>query len=329
MLSVCVLGAGKMGTALSEHIARNGFDVKLWVRRRSLWSAMQGKRANVDYFPSYKLSDNILVINDLKQISNSEVIVFALPSRVIPNVLSQIKDMDINLNNRILVSAAKGLLTNPIRRVTESFKEFFPSSKVAVISGPNIASEILKGLPTTTTIAAESSEVLQVLRNVFESESLKLYLTKDVVGTELCGSLKNVVTIGVGIVDGLGLGKNLKGVIVVEGYLEVSKLIIKMGGSEKTLLSPAGLQDLLVASFSGASRNYKLGVLLGQGYSLERIIREFDKITFEGQKTAKIAYELAKTYGVEAPLIEMIYSTMYKSEMAIDSFKKFWGKYRF
>ncbi len=330
LFNIGIIGAGHMGTAISEHLARNGFNVKLWVRREKLYQAMQEKRINVDYFPNYKLNRNILFLNDLKRVvDDSNIVIFALPSRVMPEVLDKIKQYDKDFKNIILLSTAKGLLVNPIRRVTECIKEHFPEAKVAALSGPNIAAEVLRGLPTTTTIAAEDDEVLLQLKKIFETRTFKVYLTKDLTGTELCGSLKNVITIGVGLVNGLELGEDIKGIIVAEGFLEMKELIIKMGGQESTLYSPAGLQDLLVASFSGASRNYKLGTLLGQGYSLERIIKEFDKITFEGQKTAKIAYDLTKQYNVKAPLVKMVYSVVSKKISAQKAFEEFWSSYTF
>ena len=329
-LKICIIGAGSMGTALAQHLARNGHSVNLWVRRETLWKQMVETRRNADYFPQYELDPKISFFNKLDEaIGDSRLIIFAIPSRVVYEFIeSNLPTFkNINTDDRIFLSAAKGLHYPPIKRVTEVISEFIPNGKVAVLSGPNIALEVLKGLPTTTTIACSNQEVLQELAGVFASSTLKVHTTTDVVGTELAGALKNVITIGIGLVDGLNLGENLKGVIVSEGFREIYRIVVSMGGDKTTLLSPAGIQDLLVASYSGKSRNYNLGKLMSQGYSMGKIVSQFGKITYEGYKIVKVAYELAHKFDISTPLIDAIYTFFYDKKSPQDVFQAFWHNY--
>jgi len=206
--------------------------------------------------------------------------------------------------------------------------EAVPNCVVASLSGPNIAKEIAYGLPTTTTIACEDEEVLAWLMSLFDSDLMKVYPSRDLVGTELCGSLKNVVTVAVGLVDGLHLGENMKGVVVASGFYEIGELIENSGGLRETRFSPAGLEDLLVASYSGRSRNYRLGKMLGEGKSMSDIESEFGHITFEGIKTVRLTWILASELGITTPLVNCVYELITGAATAREAFEKFWKNKR-
>lgn len=328
---VLILGAGQMGTAFAQYLAKRGLSVTLWMRRPSLCEALRETGVNSDYLPDIHLDSRISYSCDLSvDLFDVDIVLLAIPSSAISEFLSELKSILHDPEPILFLSTIKGLpKADRVTRVSESIREVFENCVVATLSGPNIALEVAKGLPTTTTIACEDVEKLKLLANTFESDSLRVFPTTDIIGTELCGSLKNVVTIGVGLVDGLGLGENIKGVVVATGFYEIRQIIEMSGGLEETSFSPAGLEDLLVASYSGKSRNYRLGFMIGKGKSPQEIENEFGHLTFEGIKTAKLTWNLAQSLNVSAPLVKCIYDLVSGQASARDGFEQFWSAHRF
>jgi len=278
-VKIVILGAGQMGTAFAQYLARKGIPVHLWMRRNDQYESIVTKGTNEEYFPALRLDDKISYSTDLaSSLENAKLVILAIPS--------------------------------------------------SAISEFNIAKEIAYGLPTTTTIACEDEEVLAWLMSLFDSDLMKVYPSRDLVGTELCGSLKNVVTVAVGLVDGLHLGENMKGVVVASGFYEIGELIENSGGLRETRFSPAGLEDLLVASYSGRSRNYRLGKMLGEGKSMSDIESEFGHITFEGIKTVRLTWILASELGITTPLVNCVYELITGAATAREAFEKFWKNKR-
>jgi glycerol-3-phosphate dehydrogenase (NAD(P)+) len=324
---IAVLGAGKMGTAISQYLARIGRPNVLWARRDSHRQQMATERVNKDYLPTVQLDEAISFSSSLEDaLGSADIAVVAIPSSAIEDFLQSI-DTSLTAGNRIVVSTVKGLPERgQMKRVSEMLGETFSESVVAVFSGPNIAREVALGLPTTACIACEDKKSARILYDIFNSDQLRVSLTDDLVGTEFCGCLKNVVTIAVGLVDGMGLGENIKGVVVTEGFREIADLVVSSGGQRETLFSPAGLEDLLVASYSGKSRNYLLGRMFGEGYSFGQVRESFGHITFEGVKTAKIAERMCRQFDVDAPVIQWVFDVVQAKKVSEYSFREFWSK---
>ncbi len=324
---IVILGAGQMGTAFAQYLAKQGYPVTLWMRRQEQYQSIKNTGYNEQYLPGVQLDENISCSLDIESsLKDSKLIVLAIPSSAINEFLNDYGSYFSKINSPVILSTIKGLPEGEkVDRVSNLISNVIPHSDVAVLSGPNIAKEIALGLPTTTTIACQNESVLNWLVSAFDSNTLKVYPSSDLIGTELCGSLKNVVTVAVGLVDGLNLGENVKGVVVASGFYEIGRLIESSGGARETRFSPAGLEDLLVASYSGRSRNYRLGKMLGEGKSLSEIEDEFGHITFEGIKTARLTWKLAKELGVSTPLINCVYELITGKASAEEAFNTFWS----
>jgi len=324
-----VLGAGQMGTALANHLSRSNHVVYLWMRSKELLADISTK-TNTKYFPGIKLDEKLKYTTDLSLVlKKCPIIVFSIPSSAIRGFLNDAVDASYLQGKYWIVSTIKGIPEgDKIERASELIQVTFPNSSLAVLSGPNIAKEILVGLPTTTCIAGRDASMISVLSSVFQSPTLIVTLSDDPTGVELCGSFKNVITIGVGLFDGMGLGENVKGVVVAQGFQEVSKLVLACGGKRAVLYSPAGLEDFLVASYSGKSRNYLLGQMMGQGHSINKIHESFGHITFEGVRTTKLTKMLAEHNGIDTPLIDCVDDIVCNNINPQQAFDKFWDRIR-
>ena len=312
-LKISVLGDGGWGTTLAILLHQKGFSVSLWGAFPGYVRLLDKKRINPRFLPDVKIPREIEIIDCLESaISGKDLIVFAIPSEYIRAVLKKIKKLGFD-RNCAYISVSKGIEIGSLKRVSEIIREELGNVRLGVLSGPTIVREIVAGKPATAIVAARNIALAKYLQDVFMSKSFRIYTSSDVVGVELGGSLKNVIAIACGISDGMGLGTNAKAAILSRGLSEISRLGMKMGAEAKTFSGLSGLGDLVTTCSSPYSRNRSIGEQIGKGKTLSSIKKNM-KMVAEGVPTAKSAYRLSKKFSVEMPIIEQVYSVLYKNK---------------
>jgi glycerol-3-phosphate dehydrogenase (NAD(P)+) len=300
-MKIAVLGSGSWGTALAVLLARNGHDVTLAGRDEEEIGFMQSHRENIRYMPGFVLPNNVdpVFFEDLSE--DFEVYVVAVPSSVVAEVMRYVKGVE-----PIVLLASKGLEPGTGALVSEvAAQRLGPGAKLAALSGPNLATEVMKGVPTATVIACPDLTLGGRLAAAFNCRTLRAYLSPDLVGVELAGALKNVIAIGGGMSDGLGFGDNTKGALVARGLLEMARLGRVKGADPGSFLGIAGVGDLFATANSKLSRNYRLGYALGSGASLKDALESLGQVA-EGVPTSEAALVLARKHMVQIPIMETI-----------------------
>ena len=309
MDKVCVLGAGSWGSALALVLAKNGYDVSLWTRDSEQADSINKTKENTDYLPGVLFPNNIKVTTNIEDsVSNSKLIVLAVPSQAIRGISKQIKPFV--KDEQILVDVAKGLEKGTGLRLSEVCREELPNNPYVTLSGPSHAEEVARDIPTTVVVASEDLEIAQKVQDIFMSPKFRVYTNPDIVGVELGGALKNIIAFGAGICDGLGLGDNAKAALMTRGIREISRLGVAMGANTSTFSGLSGIGDLIVTCTSMHSRNRRAGILIGQGKSLEETLKEV-KMVVEGITATEVAYEVAKELNVDMPITNAIYSVLH------------------
>ena len=320
MDKVCVLGAGSWGSALALVLAKNGYDVSLWTRDKEQADSINKTKENTDYLPGVLFPNNIKVTTNIEDsVSNSKLIVLAVPSQAIRGISKQIKPFV--KDEQILVDVAKGLEKGTGLRLSEVCREELPNNPYVTLSGPSHAEEVARDIPTTVVVASTDLDIAQKVQDIFMGPKFRVYTNPDIVGVELGGALKNIVAFGAGICDGLGLGDNSKAALMTRGIREISRLGVAMGADASTFSGLSGIGDLIVTCTSMHSRNRRAGILIGQGKSLEETLAEV-KMVVEGITATEVAYEVSKKLNVDMPITNAIYSILHSNlnpnEVVID-----------
>jgi glycerol-3-phosphate dehydrogenase (NAD(P)+) len=280
----------------------------LWARRPELASAIERTRRNEDYLPGVELPDRLRVTAELDAaVKGAEVVVVAVPSHGFRSVLEQAVP---HLGAAVaLVSVAKGLEEGTTLRMSEVAAEVAPGRPVAVLSGPNLAREVVAGHPTASVVASADGALATELQRLFSGATFRVYTNPDVVGCEVAGALKNVVAIAAGVSDGLGFGDNTRAALVTRGLAELGRLGVALGGDPLTFSGLAGMGDLVATCTSAKSRNHRVGVELGRGRRLDEILSG-TRMVAEGVRTAPVAVELGRRLGVELPIAEEVVAVL-------------------
>ena len=301
MKTITVLGAGSWGTALSVHLGRIGHEVRLWARDATLVSDMNARRANAVYLPDVTLPSSVSVTHDLAAaLSSSEIVVTALPSHGCRAVVrSAVPRMT---RGAVIVSATKGLETDSLSRMSQVVaEEAGAGHAVVVLSGPSFAIEVAQQLPTAVLAASTDAAALEIVQAEFRGPTFRLYGSEDVVGVEIGGSMKNIIAIAAGVVEGLGLGHNALAALITRGLAEVTRLACAAGGRRETLAGLSGLGDLVLTCTGSLSRNRHVGIELARGRPLGDILAGM-KMVAEGVRTTGAALALGERHGVELPI---------------------------
>jgi glycerol-3-phosphate dehydrogenase (NAD(P)+) len=308
-----VVGAGSWGTAIADLLACKGFHTRLWVFEKEVRDHIEQLHENRLYLPDHQLSPNLSASNDLaKVVSNKHLIVIVVPSHVMRNVTRQMAGY--LSAGTIITSASKGIEQKTHLTMSGVIKENIPevdSDRLAVISGPSFAKEVAQKMPTTVTLACRNSEIAARVQHVFATPYFRVYTSEDIVGVELGGSVKNVIAIASGILDGLGMGLNTRAALITRGMTEVRRLGLHLGANPRTFTGLAGFGDLVLTCTGNLSRNYSVGIKLGQGKKLQQILDEMHMVA-EGVKTAKSVYNFSRMLGVEMPICHEIYHILYE-----------------
>jgi glycerol-3-phosphate dehydrogenase (NAD(P)+) len=308
---ITVLGDGGWGTTLAILLARKGYSVTLWSAFENYARLLARKRTNPNYLKGVKIPKGIEITSDLSQALDTGLVVLAVPSQYLRSVL--LKGKAFYNKNIPVVSVVKGIENATLLRMSEVIKDVWKPRHICVLSGPTIAQEVVRGIPTTSVVSSKNMPLMLAVQDLFIAPNFRIYSNQDIVGVELGGSLKNIIAIACGVSDGLGFGTNAKAAIVSRGLAEMSRLGKAMGAAKETFSGLSGLGDLVTTCFNPLSRNYYVGYRIGKGDSLKKISRAM-KMVAEGVPTAKSAYALAKIYNVETPIINEIYQVLFKDK---------------
>jgi glycerol-3-phosphate dehydrogenase (NAD(P)+) len=312
-----VVGAGSWGTALAIALAPKFEKVMLLARDAGQASRCESSRENVHYLPGFSLPANISVVSDpAAALSGARIVLSAIPSRHLRETYC---DFAPYLTPAMsFVSATKGIEMGTLLRMSQVIENVVSARfqpRVAALSGPTFAKEIAAGEPAAVVIASSDPELASQIQNAFSSPSLRFYTSHDIIGVEIGAALKNVIAIGAGICQGLGLGGNSVAALVTRGLAELTRLAVALGGKPKTLSGLAGLGDLVLTSTGDLSRNRYVGIQLGSGRGLNDILHEMTQVA-EGVDTCKAAHELALRNGVHMPISEKMFEILYEGKPA-------------
>ena len=319
MLKVGVIGAGALGTAISQRISNNLQKVYLYARREKVVNDINDTGYNKDYYPNIKLNNNIYAINDLNEFSDADCIILTIPSSNLREIM--VKLVEIVPKQCIFVSTIKGFEKNTFKTASQVIKEF-TSNPIVILSGPNIAREIVLNLPNATTLAIESDALKKPMRDIFSSNEFKIQFCNDSIGVELCGILKNILAFSIGICDGLNINDSAKFAILTKGFYETRNIIGKMGGNPDTILNYCGFGDIVTASTLSVSRNHTLGVFYGQ-----KIIIDENRtgVIFEGKNSIKTVKKMCDENNIDSVIVNFVYDILINKENPELSFEKLWG----
>jgi glycerol-3-phosphate dehydrogenase (NAD(P)+) len=321
-LKLSVIGAGSFGTAMSVVAAHNNNDVVLWAHDPKVAEAIRETHTNPLYLPNIEVPASVHPTSDLAEAATfSDVLFMIVPSHHFRNVLAQLKP---RLEKAVtVVSGTKGIENETLERMSEITSSVLGDKLAAfsVLSGPTFAVESAKGFPTAAVIASSDVATAQRIQQVLSSPTFRMYHSEDVAGVELAGSLKNVIAIAAGVLEGLGLGYNTTAALITRGLHEITRLGIALGGRIETFAGLAGMGDLVLTCTGALSRNRSLGVALGRGRTLQEILSETREVA-EGVKTSKAAKELAERHGIEMPITTEMYRVLYEGESPRDALQR-------
>ncbi len=307
---VAVIGGGSFGTVIANIIAQNGYDASFWMRSETLAAEVNALHTNASYLPGYRLSERVIATHDMAAaVARSEVIFVAVPSYSFRQVVKDL--LQYARRDVILVSATKGIEAGTFHLMSQILREEAPAAFVGVLSGPNIAKEIAAGQLTATVIASNNDEVRKVVKQLLKSKYFRVYTNDDIFGVELGGSLKNIYAIIAGIAAALGMGHNTNSMLVSRSLTEMARFGRALGADPMTFLGLAGVGDLVVTCSSPLSRNYRIGLLLGAGKTIDAAVKEVGQ-TAEGVNTVKQVKEMADSHAVYMPLACGLYEVIYR-----------------
>ena len=311
-MNITVIGTGGWGTARAVLLLGNGQAVTLWGRLPEEVDPILANRENKLFLPGVKVPAEILVTLDTAAaLRSAELVVLAVPSHGMRPICRQVREFVPAA--AMLVQVAKGIENETGARMSEVIAAELPQNHVGVLSGPSHAEEVGRGIPTAVVVASSHSGLATVAQRVFMNERFRVYTHDDVVGVELGGALKNVISIAAGCCDGIGFGDNTKATLCTRGLAEMARLGAALGGRPETFSGLSGVGDLIVTAFSRHSRNRAFGERLGRGETVAQIIGS-TKTVAEGVKTAKSVWQLAQRLRVDLPISRQVHRILYEGQ---------------
>ena len=309
---ITIIGDGGWGTALALVLHRNGHSVNVWGPFEEYLADIRKHRENRKFLPGVRLPKDIRWIADRGQaVAKAGVVVLAVPSRYFRNVVESFSDFIPR--GALAVSVTKGVEKSTGKRMTEIAGELLRHGPVAALSGPSLAAEVARGIPSAVTIACENHARAVALQRVFNNPSFRVYTSDDVIGVELGGALKNVIAIAAGVCDGIGYGDNTKAALITRGLAEIARLGIALGAHPVTFAGLSGMGDLVVTCTSKHSRNRSVGERLGRGESIDGILKGMEQVA-EGVWTCLSARELAHKHKIQTPITEEVHAVIHKGK---------------
>ncbi len=311
---ITVLGDGGWGTALALLSYRTGHYTTLWGAFSDYIRKLQETRENTRFLKGVRLPEDLALSDNLREsISSGDIIIIAVPSLYLRNVLWKVKDID--LRGKLLVSVAKGLERKTLLRPSQIIESVLGQVNLVILSGPSHAEEVARELPSAVVAASRNDKLAQRIQEELSDKNFRIYTVTDIVGVELGGALKNVIALAAGICDGLKFGSNAKSALIARGLLEMTRLGIKMGANPNTFFGLSGLGDLVTTCISEYGRNRLVGMRLGQGEKLEEILGKMEMVA-EGVETTRSVIDLARRYEVKMPIAEEIYKVLFEDKNA-------------
>ncbi len=314
MKKISIIGSGSFGTALSLILAKGGHEVILWAREPEVAEGINENHVNPSYLSDVHLPDTIVCTTDFRDaLMGAEMVVIATPSHAVREVAEQIKEY--LTGNEVIVTVSKGIEQDTFMTMSQVLadvlKEKIIDDQIGVLYGPSHAEEVGHFKPTTVVAAAYSKSTSRAIQNTFMTPMFRVYLNHDIVGVEIGGSVKNVMAIAAGIVDGAELGDNAKAALITRGLHEMKRMGMLLGASQDTFSGLTGMGDLIVTCTSRHSRNRYVGYRIGQGENLKTIIDGMNMVA-EGIKTARSVYQWAERNRVEMPITQAVYKVLFQ-----------------
>ncbi len=309
MKNIAIIGSGSWGVALAIHLANMGHNVKIWSFAKEEADLINNEKKCV-FLPKATIPNNVFCSLDYKEvIEGSDIVLVVTPSKF---TRSTVKNFKQYITNQQVIVCSKGLEKGTLKTLTEILEEELPNNKIGALSGPSHAEEVSLGIPTAIVIASKSDEVLNNIQGSFMNDKMRIYTSHDIMGVELGGALKNIIAFCAGIIAELDFGDNTFAALATRGLVEISRLGTKMGADRETFYGLTGLGDLIVTCLSEHSRNRRAGMLIGQGKTIEETKKEVG-MTIESLDNIEVAYELAKKYNVEMPIVKAVYDVLYNN----------------
>ncbi|MCO5317404.1 MAG: NAD(P)H-dependent glycerol-3-phosphate dehydrogenase [Microthrixaceae bacterium] len=317
-IRVAVIGGGSWGTTVA-HLAAHSVPTVLWARRGELAREVNEQHTNERYLPGYRLHPDLRATDDLVEaVRGADLVVMGVPSQGFRSALEQVAE---HVRAWVpVLSLTKGLEQGTRLRMTQVINEVLPGHPAAVLTGPNLAKEILAGDAAAAVVATHDPVVAEHLQRIFHQQLFRVYVNRDVTGCEVAGALKNVIAIAAGMADGLGAGDNTKAAVITRGLAEISRLGEAMGGEFATFSGLAGMGDLIATCMSTQSRNRFVGEQLGRGRTIDEVIAEMNMVA-EGVKTSKVVMSLAHEHGVDMPIAYEVHEVCRGEATAVDAYR--------
>jgi len=301
MGGIGILGAGAWGTALAQAMASDGSPVTLWAREPELVAEINARHTNSLFLPQARLAANVRATGDIAELAALPVLLAVVPAQFLGSVLAGLPD-----GKRDLVLCAKGIEAGSGRLMADLAADAVPGARLAVLSGPTFAHEVVAGLPTAVTLACSGGEAQwDRLAPLIARPALRPYYSDDVVGAEIGGAVKNVLAIACGVVEGLQLGQNARAALIARGYAEMVRFGLAKGARADTLAGLCGLGDLVLTCSSTSSRNFSLGKALGEGQTMAQALAGKNSVA-EGAATAPVLAGIARAMGLDMPIVEAV-----------------------
>lgn len=315
-MNMAVIGAGSWGTTVASLAAANT-PTTLWARRTEIVDAINTRHVNPDYIGGAALSPSLRASASLEDtVGNADIVVMAVPSQGFRQVLTEAAP---HIRPWVpIVSLSKGLEAGSMLRMSQVANDVMPGHPVAVLTGPNLASEIAVGQPAASVVAIDDAVIATALQELFSSPTFRVYTNPDVTGCEIAGVVKNVIAIASGIATGMGFGDNTRATLITRGLAEMTRLAMALGGKLESLAGLAGMGDLIATCSSTSSRNTTVGIRLGRGEPLGDIVASTSMVA-EGVRSSKVVLELARQHGVDMPITEQVVAVCHEGKPAGDA----------
>lgn len=316
--NIAVVGSGSWGMALANHLAEMGNNVKVWSFTEEEKNLINNERKCM-FIPDMVLDEKIYCSNDVVEVvKDADYIFHVTPSKVTRNVFKQYKDY---VKDKPIVICSKGLENATLKTLDEVMLEELPTAKIAAFSGPSYATEVVKHIPTAIILASKHDDVLDEVSSLLMNEYMRIYKSRDVVGVEVGGALKNIIAFCAGICAELNFGTNAQSALITRGLAEITRLGEKMGADKNTFFGLSGLGDLILTCSSDESRNRRAGRLIGKGKTIEEAKKEIG-MTIESVENIEVAKKLAEKYDVEMPIVNAAYDVLYNNLKPQDAVNK-------
>ena len=305
-MKIGLFGCGAYGMALSSILDENKCDITMWTKFEAEKAQLETTRQNEKAIPGFKMSERIRLTTSVEECAkDKDLLIVAIPAAFIDSLAQELKPL---ITDEHILIATKGIEQETGLFINQILEKHLLTRNIAVISGPSFAIDLVSKMPAGLSVASTHSETIKLTKKALQNKYIKLRESDDIVGVEICGSIKNVIALSAGILEGLGANESTKAMLITEALHDMEKILDAFEASKRTVLSFAGIGDLILTCTSTKSRNYSFGKLLGQKVPKEKLKKYLSTTTVEGFYTLKSIYELLKDKNVSIPVIDLIYS---------------------